>query len=116
MSSADNTAPGAGAVYVYRNPSRLFDPDLFVSATTTTSVTLSWGSNLGSTTQVKIAPAVLGSANPLPCTDSSAITLGAGVKTYVYSGLTAATSYGFRVCGFDGTNVSEGAVIRETTN
>jgi len=115
-SSADNTSAGAGAVYVYRNPSRLFDPDLFVSAKTSTSVTLSWGSNLGSTAQVKIAPAVLGTDNPLPCTDVAAITLGAGVKSYVYSGLTAATSYGFRVCGFDGTNVSEGAVIRETTN
>ncbi|MEI8027981.1 MAG: hypothetical protein WCI18_16645, partial [Pseudomonadota bacterium] len=115
-SSTDNTSDQAGAVYVYRSISRLFDPDLRVSAKTATSVTLSWGSNLGSTTQVKIAPVVLGTGSPPLCTDGAAITLGAGVTNYVYSGLTTATAYGFRVCGFDGTSASEGALIRETTD
>ncbi|MEI8027333.1 MAG: hypothetical protein WCI18_13375 [Pseudomonadota bacterium] len=115
-SSTNNSVNRAGAAYVYRNLSRLFDPDVRVSAKSTTSVTLSWGSNLGTTTQVKISPAVLGSANPLPCTDGGAITLGAGVTSYTYSGLTTATTYSFRVCGFDGTNVSDGAIIRDNTN
>ncbi|MEI8026018.1 MAG: hypothetical protein WCI18_06700 [Pseudomonadota bacterium] len=114
--STNNSAGSAGAAYVYRNLSRLFDPEVRVSAKSTTSITLSWGSNLGNTTQVKIAPAVLGSTSPLPCTDGGAITLTAGVTSYTYSGLTTATAYGFRVCAFDGTNVSDGAIIRDNTN
>jgi len=115
-SSSDNTAASSGAVYVYRNITRLFDPDLRVSAKTTTSITLSWASSLGTTNRVKIAPAVSGTGNPLPCTDASSTTLAAGVTSYTYPGLTTGTKYGFRVCGFDGTNVSEGAIIRENTN
>jgi hypothetical protein len=38
-----NGADDSGAVYVYRNSARLFDPHVYVSATTSASVTLTWG-------------------------------------------------------------------------
>jgi len=105
----------AGAVYVYRSASRLFDPHVRVSGRTTSSVTLSWHANLGTTTTVKIAPASSGTSNPDACTDVSAVTLAAGATSYTYPGLSANSKYGFRVCSFDGTTVSNGTLIWENT-
>jgi hypothetical protein len=113
--SIDNSAGSAGAVYVYRSASRLFDPHVRVSGRTTSSVTLSWHANLGTTTTVKIAPASSGTASPNACTDASAVTLATGATSYTYSGLAANSKYGFRVCSFDGTTASNGTLIWENT-
>jgi hypothetical protein len=114
-SSLDNSVQDSGAVYVFRKYGRLFDPDLRISSRTSNSITLSWHSNLGLTNRVKIAPASTGTTNPAACTDTAAIALAAGVTTYTYSGLSPNTKYGFRVCAFHGTNVSEGATIWDDT-
>lgn len=114
--STNASALGSGAVFIYRNIARLFDPDVRTSAKTTTSVSFSWHSNLGTTDRVKIAPAALGTRSPAGCDDPSAVTLGAGVTSYTYTGLASATKYGFRFCSFDGTNVSGGATVWENTD
>jgi len=113
--SSDNSTSDAGAVYVYRSASRLFDPHVRVSGRTTSSVTLSWHANLGTTTTVKIAPASSGTDSPLACSDNAAVTLAAGATSYTYSGLAANNKYGFRVCAFDGTTGSNGTLIWENT-
>jgi len=110
--SADNSAADSGAVYVYRHIGRMFDPELRVTSRTSTSITFTWHSSLGTTTQVKVAPAVSGTGSPAAnCSDAGAITLAAGTTTYTYSGLTVNTKYGFRFCAWDGTNASAGATI-----
>jgi hypothetical protein len=114
--SANNSAAGTGAVYIYRHRYRhryrLFDPDVRVSVMTTGSITFAWGASLGSTTTVKVAPAASGNATPAAnCSDAGAITLAAGATSYTYSGLSAATKFGFRFCGWDGTTASGGATI-----
>jgi hypothetical protein len=114
--SANNSENNAGAVYVYRNQSRLFDPDVRVSAITSTSMTFAWAANLGSTTQIQVAPAASGTGTPAEnCSDASTITLAAGTTSYTYSGLSPGIKYGFRFCAWDGTNASGGATIWETT-
>jgi hypothetical protein len=110
--SADNSAANSGAVYVYRHIGRMFDPDVRASSRTSTSITFDWHSNLGTTTQVKVAPAVSGTGSPAAnCTGAGAITLTSGTTTYTYSGLTANSKYGFRFCSWDGTSASAGATI-----
>ncbi|MEY3900928.1 MAG: putative signal peptide protein, partial [Pseudomonadota bacterium] len=105
-----------GPAYVFRQTGRMFDPDLRVSSRTSESITFEWASNLGSTTQVKVAPAVVGTGSPAAnCSDAGAITLAAGTSTYTYSGLTANTKYGFRFCAWDGTNASAGATVWQST-
>ncbi|NBX17619.1 MAG: hypothetical protein EBR09_09660, partial [Proteobacteria bacterium] len=106
--SSDNSAIDSGAVYIYRHRDRMFDPDIRVTGTTTTSITFAWSSNLGTATQVMIAPVSNGTwAPPADCaggvirsgTTSSFVSLAPGNK------------YGIRVCAWDGTNASGGTTI-----
>lgn len=114
-SSTNNSLSNSGAVYIFRNKNTLFDPHLSVLGKTATSITLSWNSNLGSGSRVKIAPAVVGTGSPSACTDSSSIALASNVISYTYSGLTPNTKYGFRVCAYDGTSLSQGTTIWDDT-
>ena len=113
--SSANSASAAGAVYVYRSMGRLFDPEVRVSSKTSSSITLSWHTNLGATSTVKIATASSGTASPNACTDAVAVTLSAGASSCTYSGLAANSKYGFGVCSFDGTTASNGTLIWENT-
>lgn len=113
--SSNTGVTNAGAVYVFRNIGRLFDPLVRVSARSATSITLSWNANLGNTRRVKVAPVATALNNPPACTDPDSVALATDVVTYTYTGLTANTKYGFRVCAFDGTNTSPGTIIRENT-
>jgi hypothetical protein len=115
--SVVNGASSSGAVYVYRNKSRIFDPDVRVTQADANSITFAWSANLGSTTQIKVAPVASGTGTPAAnCPDGGAITLAAGTTSYTYSGLAAGTKYGFRFCAWDGANASGGATIwAETT-
>ena len=112
----DNSKLDSGAAYVFRNLDRLVDPHFMVAGKTATSITFVWPANLGSATQVKIAPASSGGATPLPCSDTGSTVLPAGNTSYTYSGLSTATQYGFRICSYDGLNLSQGSVIWERTN
>jgi hypothetical protein len=108
--SFDNTSQDSGAVYVFRNSRRLFDPDVYVSGRTSTSLTFNWGGNLGSGTTVKVAPAASGTATAAAdCTGGTV--LPDGTMSYTYSGLNAASKYGFRFCAWDGTNASGGTTL-----
>jgi hypothetical protein len=110
--SSDNSSAGSGAAYIYRFSGRMFDPDVRVSGHTTNSITVDWHSNLGTATQVKVAPAVVGMGSPAAnCSDAGAIILAPGVKSYTFSGLSVNTKYGFRICAWTGTNASEGATV-----
>ena len=121
--SGDTLAVGApeawaarGSAYIFRNRGAIeTDPHLRVTARTSNSITLSWHSNLGYTNRVKIAPVATGTATPPLCTATNSIELPQNITSYTYSGLSSASKYGFRVCAFDGVNVSEGATIWEDT-
>jgi hypothetical protein len=114
---ADNLVADSGAVYVYRNRGRMFEPHVQVSKVANDAVILNWHSNLGSTKRVKIAPASAGNEFPASCTDAAAVTLAEGVVSYTYSGLQPNSKYGFRICAFDSTtlNVSAGRLIWANT-
>jgi len=116
--SADNTATDPGAVYVFRNPSRMFDPDVWVSARTSHSVTFSWGSSVGNAVAIKVAPAVLAGAgsSAVTCEDPASVLLPAGTTSYTYPGLSVGTKYGFRFCAWDGSTTSAGSSLWETTD
>gem|GEM_PF-5316247 len=110
--SADNSATEAGAVYVYRNTSKLFDPDVRVIATSQESISFAWGANLGSSSQIKVALAAYGRNKPEEfCTDANSTLLSPGTTTYTYSGLSAGSKYGFRFCSWDGNTASPGATV-----
>ncbi|NDC10791.1 MAG: hypothetical protein EBZ75_15920, partial [Oxalobacteraceae bacterium] len=86
--SSNNSAPDAGAVYVYRNTARLFDPDVRVLSAAQNSVTFAWGGNIGSSAQIKVASAAYGRQAPSEfCTDANSILLAPGATSYTYSGL-----------------------------
>jgi hypothetical protein len=111
-----NGASNSGAVYVYRNTTRLFDPHVYVSASTSNSVTLAWEGNLGpGTTRVVVSPAILGTGSPAACQTGGgggSLTLDPGITSYTYLGLAPATKYTFRVCTTDGTsNITQGSTI-----
>lgn len=112
--SENNSLAAAGAVYVFRDTDRSFDPEVRVSARSETSLTFSWNSNLGSATAVKVAVATLGTAAPEEqCIGGTVVA--AGTTQYTYTGLTLGTKYGFRFCAWDGTNASTGTILWEST-
>ncbi|MEY4065958.1 MAG: putative signal peptide protein, partial [Pseudomonadota bacterium] len=108
--STDNSMNYSGAVYVYRNTLRLFEPDVGIASQSENSITFAWGENLGSATSVIVAPATSGTAAP-SANCSGGTVLPAGTISYTYPGLTAASKYGFRFCAWDGTNISEGMLL-----
>jgi hypothetical protein len=110
MVSTGSFARNSGAVYVFRNSRRLFDPDVYVSGRTSTSLTFNWGGNLGSGTTVKVAPAASGTATAAAdCTGGTV--LPDGTTSYTYSGLASSTKYGFRFCAWDGSTASGGTTL-----
>ncbi|NBO38434.1 hypothetical protein EBU99_07605 [bacterium] len=117
VASSDNSATYAGAVYVYRNTARLFDPDVRVLSTAQNSVTFAWGGNIGSSVQIKVASAAYGRQAPSEfCTDANSILLAPGATSYTYSGLSVGSKYGFRFCALDGNNASSGALVWAETD
>ena len=115
--SADNSTTSVGAVYVYRDSSGLFDPDVSVTSTGQESISFTWSANLGRTTQIKIAPAAYGRGSSAEnCSDAQSILLAPGVTNYTYSGLAAGTKYGFRFCAWDGQQSSGGATLWAETD
>ncbi len=115
LASTNTGSLHSGATYIYRNLDIAANPDLRITAKTSTSITLAWNPNLGSTTQVKVAPASLGDADPQDCNAAGFVNLSPGVAVYTYTGLTPSSRYGFRVCANDGTNTI-GSVIWDSTN
>ena len=112
LASDENSQTNAGAVYVYRNTSKLFDPDVRVIATSQESISFAWGANLGSSSQIKVALAAYGRNKPEEfCTDANSTLLSPGTTTYTYSGLSAGSKYGFRFCSWDGNTASPGATV-----
>jgi hypothetical protein len=112
--SNNNDLTGAGAVYVFRNTGRSFEPEVRVSARTATSLTFKWNSNLGNATTVKVAVAVVGTSAPAEeCIGGTVVA--AGTTQYTYSGLTLGTKYGFRFCAWDGSSASTGTTLWEST-
>lgn len=113
--AADDNAQDAGAVCVYRNNGRIFDPDVFVSDRTQTSITFRWGSNLGvAGARVIVAPAGAGTNAASACQlggGNGSVTLTAGVTSYTCGSLTANTKYGFRFCSTDDSNVTDGSTL-----
>ncbi len=106
--SADNSNSSSGAVYVYRNNARLFDPPEFVvSARNLTSLTLSWNQAGQKTVGYKIAYS-LGSTPPADCSVGTVVDVG-NVLTTTISPLTYASQYSFRICSYDvSNNLSQG--------
>ncbi len=104
--SSDNSSEESGAVYIYTNPDRLFDPsDVFYSAQTLFSLTLNWSSGGTNAVGYKIAFAV-GLIAPADC--SAGLDVG-NVLTYNYSALSESTQYSFRICSYDiNGNLSQG--------
>ncbi len=112
--SFDNSSTNAGAVYIYRNLGRMFDPDVRVTDVSSSSISFNWSNKLGAASQVKIAAAESGVNAPAENCDGGLV-LDAGVETYTYSGLTPNSKYGFRLCAWDGVSASAGSLIWETT-
>ncbi|NBW82808.1 hypothetical protein EBR21_13745, partial [bacterium] len=113
--SPDNSGQGYGAVYVYRNASRVFDPAVWVESAAIDSITFRWHANLGNTSQVKVAPASLGKASAAQNCDGGTI-LSPGTTSYTYSGLSAGSRYGFRFCGWDGSIANGGMPLWAETS
>lgn len=105
--STNNSNASSGAVYVYRNASRLFDPPSFMATmSAATSITLSWQSAGIKATGYKIAYA-LGMTPPADCSSGTVINAG-NVLTYNVTGLTEGKHYSFRICSYDASTTSEG--------
>lgn len=112
--SQSNNSSDSGAVYIYRNLGRMFDPDVQTSEATTTSLTFRWVNNFGSGHRIKLALAVSGTDAP-PAYCEGGFVLNSGVESYTYSGLSPNTKYGFRFCAWDGGTASSGTLIWATT-
>ena len=114
-----NGASQSGAVYIYRNLSRLFDPDVRIIGRTQHSITFAWEPNLGPAgTQVIVAPASDESSSPDACQlgdVGGSLTLTATSTSYNYTDLDEGQRYGFRFCSTNGTDISDGSTIWFTT-
>ncbi|MGE3609640.1 MAG: fibronectin type III domain-containing protein [Bacteriovoracaceae bacterium] len=113
--STDTSAADSGAVWVFRNNARLFDAtDVYPSASTTSSITLSWGTGGTLATGYKIAYQA-GSTPPADCNSGTMVDAG-NVSSYSITGLTSASYYSFRICTYDSSNnLSEGFTATYTT-
>ncbi|MCM2350015.1 MAG: fibronectin type III domain-containing protein [Bacteriovoracaceae bacterium] len=113
IASPDNSNDDSGAVYIYRNYSRLFEVTDIWSSSDSSSVTLSWNKSGGNATGYIVTYA-LGTSAPSNC--SSGITTNVGnVDNYEITPLSAATTYSFRVCATDGVDITSGSAISVNT-
>lgn len=104
-----------GAIYVYRNKSRLFEPvEALANNITKDSVEIKWTANSGSATGTKIVYQV-GTTPPADCNSGTVLDAGA-LESAIVSGLLPNTTYSFRVCSYDVSgNLSAGITFTETT-
>ncbi len=111
--SRDNSSFQRGAVYVYRNISRLFDPSqLSVTQKTTTSLNLSWATAGSLAVNYRLAYQA-GTTPPANCNSG---TLTGNVTSYSVTGLLKTSYYSFRLCAVDGSNnVSSGVTTTIST-
>jgi hypothetical protein len=112
---ADGCAGSTGGFFaLFKNTSRMYDPDVRITGKTQTSISFAWGNNLGGASTVRVALAVLGSASAQTSCEGGT-TLTSDATPYSYSGLTAGTQFGFRFCTTDGSNASPGTTLWEAT-
>lgn len=104
-----------GAVYVYRNKSRVFDAvEPKFSTTTSNSMTLNWTANAGNATGFRIVYQV-GTTPPADCNSGTILNIG-NVSSHNITGLLPNTNYAFRICSYDGAgNLSSGVTLVNTT-
>ena len=112
--SPDNSYYNAGAVYVYRNRSRLFELGEVLSSVSSNSVTLSWTKTGGTATGYLIAYQA-GATAPADCASGTDMDVG-DVDTHTELVLSPATTYSFRVCATDGTMMTDGISVTVTTD
>jgi hypothetical protein len=107
-SSTDNSNLNSGAVFVYRNVSRLFAPiDFIPSDIQNNSITFAW-KKPGSLTTGYILTYDAGMTPPASCTTGADVNVG-NVLTYQVTLLGASSFYSFRICSYDAQgNLSEG--------
>ncbi|MGE3611145.1 MAG: FG-GAP repeat protein [Bacteriovoracaceae bacterium] len=103
-----NSITNAGAVYVYRNTSRLFEAHQVNATSDDASISLTWAHS-GGTNSNYIIDFVEGATPPADC--SAGVTLSSSTTSYTISGLNSLTNYSIRICATDGTLISEGIVL-----
>lgn len=106
-----NALSNTGAVYVYRNTTRLFEPLELLVAATASSISLNWIPG-GSTATGHVLDYQSGSTPPADCSSGTFIP---SINNPTISGLNSATTYSGRVCSSDGTNDSVGVTFTITT-
>ncbi|MGE3609920.1 MAG: beta strand repeat-containing protein [Bacteriovoracaceae bacterium] len=113
--SSDNSNSRAGAVYIYRNTSRLFDPsNIYLVSKTISSLNLSWTKAGSLATGYKIAYSS-GTTAPADCTAGTVVDVG-DVATYNLTALSSGTTYSLRICSYDaGASLSQGETATFTT-
>jgi hypothetical protein len=109
----DDYALNSGAVYVYRNVTRLFEVADISATAASSSITLNWMASGGSATGYTVA-FQSGTTPPATCALGTVVDVG-NVLTVVEAGLTASTNYSFRVCSHDGSNTSTGMTLTIAT-
>ncbi len=109
--SANNSNSSSGAVYIYRNNSRLYDPgNLSYSSLGSSSLTLTWSSAGRLATGYMIAYDQ-GSTPPANCSSGTQVNA-LNVETYNITGILPNTNHSFRVCAYDGSGLySEGVTM-----
>lgn len=112
---ADNNTSNSGAVYVFRNKLRFFNPrDFKVASTDDNSISLEWIKADNITTGYFIAYQI-GDTPPANCSSGTIINVG-NVQSYVLSSLQEQESYSFRICSYNGSgDVTVGEVISAST-
>jgi hypothetical protein len=113
---ANSGSPTSGAVYVYRNSQRLFEPASFTSnLTSANGIQLSWAGGGAKAVGFKIAYA-LGGTPPADCKSGTVVNVG-NVNSYILSSLDGGQRYSFRICSYDSAgNLSPGLTsIFQTT-
>lgn len=114
LAGSNDDLYNAGAVYVYRNKSRLFELNKVQGSTTSNSVTISWTKTGGSASGYIIAYQA-GATAPANCSSGTDINVG-NVDTYTEGPLSSATTYSFRICATDGVLMTDGVTITLTTD
>ena len=111
--SGNNSRSASGAVYVYRNISRLFDVGDLFGIANSNSVTLSWNKSGGTASGYYVSYRT-GSTAPVDCSSDIVINV-MDVNTHTEFALSAGTTYSFRVCATDGVLFSPGSIFTITT-
>lgn len=99
--SADNSLEDAGAVYVFRNSSRLFEPGELAVKPQLTSLLLSWQTAGQKAAGYKIAYDI-GNTAPANCNSGTVVDVG-NVLSYNLGSLAEDTIYSLRICSYDST-------------